>query len=190
MDPASRQLLTNALHSYDGQQALYALRILGNLGEFNLAPYIPALSRHRSAEVGEEALRYMERTTPPGMEQEVMRLLNEAADQYDGASAYCTCCLWSRALPEPLSEWLEAEEVNIRAGAIAGLIKYYGVEGMFRVVGTLKALIESGQEHERIAMASLFGRIGVREFYKPLIPLIQDPSPRCADVRYNQRGSL
>jgi CRP-like cAMP-binding protein/ATP/ADP translocase/HEAT repeat protein len=181
MDPASRQLLTKALHSNDGQQALYALRILGSLGEFNLAPYIPALLRHSFAEVGEEALRYVERTTPLGMEQEIMRLLNEGADHRVMAQALIALAAYGQELYlEPLSEWLEADEVDIRAGAIAGLIKYYGIEGMFRAVGTLKALIESGQDDERTAMASLFGRIGIREFYKPLIPLIQDPF---SDVR-------
>jgi CRP-like cAMP-binding protein/HEAT repeat protein len=184
MDPASRQLLIGALESTDRQQALYALRILVGLGEFDLSPYIPALLRHPAPEVGVEALLYVERALPMGMEVEMVELLAKAnRDQRVKSQALITLAAYaSEEYLDVISERLEAAEVEIRAGAIAGLIKYYGIEGMFRAVGTLKALIESTSEEERTEMGALFGRIGIREFYKPLIPLLQDSS---ADVQRN-----
>ncbi|MCD9020380.1 Npt1/Npt2 family nucleotide transporter [Cohnella silvisoli] len=185
MDPASRQLLIGALESGDRQQALYALRILVGLGQFDLSPYIPSLLRHSSSEVGVEALLYVERALPIGMDEELARLLAEPdSDQRIKSQALIAIAAYAKEeYLEMISERLKADEVEIRAGAIAGLIKYYGIEGMFRAVGTLKALIDSVSEEERTAMAALFGRIGIREFYKPLIPLLQDPSPevrKCA----------
>ncbi|BBI31390.1 Npt1/Npt2 family nucleotide transporter [Cohnella abietis] len=186
MDPASRQLLVGALGSADRQQALYALRVLGNLNEFDLTPYIPDLLRHSSPEVSVEALIYVERTKPTGMEKELVKILSETATSDKRVQSQALIALAAYAEEEYLeiiSQRLEADEVEIKAGAIAGLIKYYGIEGMFQAVGTLKALIESAKEEERTAMASLFGRIGIREFYKPLLSLLQDPSPdvrRCA----------
>jgi CRP-like cAMP-binding protein/ATP/ADP translocase/HEAT repeat protein len=181
MDPASRQLLIGALQSRDRQQALYALRILVGLGEFDLSPYISSLLRHPAAEVGVETLQYVERMKPLGMEEELLRLLAEIADHRVQSQALIALAAYAKEdYLEPISTRLTAADVEIRAGAIAGLIKYYGIEGMFRAVGTFKALIESTSDEERTAMAALFGRIGIREFYKPLIPLLQDPS---ADVQ-------
>lgn len=184
MDPASRGLLVGALGSPDRQQALYALRTLSGLDAFDLKPYLPALLRHPASEVRVEALKYIERATPDGMQRELRQLLTEQADDSVVAQALIALSAYAGESDlELLTERLEADKVEIRAGAIAGLIKYYGIEGMFRAVGTLKALIESGYEDERTAMASLFGRIGIREFYKPLIPMLQDTSAevrRCA----------
>lgn len=181
MDPASRGLLAGALRSPDRHQALYALRTLDGLETFDLAPHLPELLRHPSAEVGIEALRIVESRTPAGMEAELRRLLEEPADDRVQSQALIALASYGQEADlETLTERLEAESVDVRAGAIAGLIKYYGIEGMFRAVGKLKALIESGREDERTAMAELFGRIGIREFYKPLVPLLQDAS---TDVR-------
>ncbi|MBO9598356.1 MAG: cyclic nucleotide-binding domain-containing protein [Cohnella sp.] len=184
MDPASRGLLAGALSSPDRQQALYALRTLSGLDAFDLKPYWPALLRHPASEVVVEALGIIERSTPDGMQGELRKLLAETADDSVIAQALIALAAYAEESDlELLTERLEADKVDVRAGAIAGLIKYYGIEGMFRAVGTLKALIESGFEDERTAMASLFGRIGIREFYKPLIPMLQDSSAevrRCA----------
>jgi len=184
MDPASRELLVGALQSGDRQQALYALRILSGLGALELQAHLPALIRHPADEVAVEALRHAERTTPEGLDVQLLLLLDDA-DIAESVKAQALIALAAYGIEgylEPLAERLEAEGVALRAGAIAGLIKYYGIEGMFRAVGTLKALLESGRDDERTAMASLFGRIGIPAFYKPLIPLLQD---RSSEVRRN-----
>ncbi|MFD0673799.1 Npt1/Npt2 family nucleotide transporter [Cohnella sp. GCM10027633] len=191
MDPASRGLLAGALRSPDRQQSLYALRTLAKLESFDLAPYLPELVRHPASEVAEEALRYIERKTPAGMEPELLRLLSEPAEANVKSQALIALAAYAQdANLDTLTERLDADEVAVRAGAIAGLIKYYGIEGMFRAVGTLKTLIESWKDNERTAMASLFGRIGVREFYKPLIPMLQDASSEVRRCALESAGQL
>ncbi|RED64592.1 Npt1/Npt2 family nucleotide transporter [Cohnella lupini] len=192
MDPASRQLLIGALESPDKQQALYALRVLGQLGGFDLSPYIPALLRHPSPEVGVEALLYVERATPEHMEEELFGIIGDReGDRRVKSQALITLAAYAREEDlDRISLCLEDNDVEIRAGAIAGLIKYYGIEGMFRAVGTLKTLIESASEEERTAMASLFGRIGIREFHKPLIPLLQDSSVDVRKCALDSAGKL
>ncbi|MFC5528689.1 Npt1/Npt2 family nucleotide transporter [Cohnella yongneupensis] len=191
MDPASRGLLASALGSADRQQALYAFRTLSGLEAFDLSPYLPALLRHQASDVGVEALRYIERATPAGMEPELRQLLTEQVQDSVKAQALIALAAYGQdANLEALTERLEAEQVEIRAGAIAGLIKYYGIEGMFRAVGTLKALIESWKDNERTAMASLFGRIGIREFYKPLIPMLKDASAEVRRCALQSAGQL
>ncbi|NHN32465.1 Npt1/Npt2 family nucleotide transporter [Paenibacillus agricola] len=176
MDPASRQLLVNALSSPDKQQVLYAMRLLRGLEAFDLTPYLHGLLQHPAPEVCAEALAYVEQQTPEGLEPE-LRLLLAATNQRVSASAILALAAYANDDHlELLTAYLEDQDVDMRAAAIAGLVKYYGIEGMFRSVGTLKYLLESGQEQERTAMAALFGQIGIKSFYKPLVALLEDGS--------------
>jgi CRP-like cAMP-binding protein/ATP/ADP translocase/HEAT repeat protein len=176
MDPATRQQLVNALSSPDKQQILYAMRILRGLDAFDLAPYIRGLLRHPIADVSAEALGYVEQTMPEGLEPE-LQLLLAAKDKLVRAKAIIALAAYAKDEHlELITARLEDEDVDMKAAAITGLVKYYGIEGMFRSVGTLKYLLESVHEQERTAMAALFGQIGVTSFYKPLIALLEDKS--------------
>ncbi|QGQ94058.1 hypothetical protein EHS13_03635 [Paenibacillus psychroresistens] len=176
MDPASIQLLINALRSEEKQQAIYAFRMLRGLEQFDLNPYVAELLRHPVVEVRTETLKYIQQTIPPEGEHELEPLLQSPIVKVKSNAIMALSAYAKDDQVERISGFLEEADVRIKAAAIAGLIKYYGIEGMFQAVGTLKSLIESGREEERTAMASLFGKIGIASFYKPLIQLLQDNS--------------
>jgi CRP-like cAMP-binding protein/ATP/ADP translocase len=178
MDPASRQLLIRALSSADKQQVLYALKVLKGLGDFDLTPYIPMLLEHPAAEVCAEALLFVEQTTPSGLSDKVEPLLESDSSRVRAQALVALAAYGLDEYIDPISDQLEHKEIEVKSGAIAGLIKYYSIEGMFRAVGKLKELIDSKEESERTAVAALFGQIGMQGFYKPLIVLLKDPSPQ------------
>ncbi|CAH1216474.1 hypothetical protein PAECIP111893_04132 [Paenibacillus plantiphilus] len=179
VDPSSMQLLLAALSSPDKQQTLYAIRILRGLETFDLTPHIRALLQHPASEVRIEALQVVEETLPAGFEPLLQSYASSAAVVEVKAGAILALAAYAEeAYLDEIASCLEAESIQIQAAAIAGLIKYYGIEGMFRAVGQLKLLIESGREEERTAMAALFGQIGVASFYKPLLPLLDDRSTK------------
>ncbi|MDF2815175.1 MAG: hypothetical protein K0Q81_1375, partial [Paenibacillus sp.] len=174
MDPASRLILTDALGSPDEKQALYALRILRDIETFDLDPYINGLLHHPAPEVCAEALAYVRQKVPAGLEPIVQDLLTSPNILVRaGALAALSAYAKEEHLDE-ITTYLDDPNVEIQAAAIGGLVKYYGIEGMFRSVGKLKHLIESIHKEDRTAMASLFGTIGVKSFYKPLIALLND----------------
>lgn len=61
---------------------------------------------------------------------------------------------------------------------------------MMRADGLLKQLLGSKEEDERIAVAALLGRIGLKEFYKSLIPLLEDESPQVRRQALRSAGKL
>jgi len=188
MDPASKQLLAEALRSPRKQQALYAFRVLRRMESFDLVPYLPMLLSHPSEEVSIEALRYIERHKPPGLEGELVRLLSSGR-----VRSHAVISLAAYAKEEHfghLTTALQDPDLQMKSSAIAGLIKYYGIEGMFEAVDALKWLLDSANDEERSAVAALFGSIGIKEFYKPLIPLLQDPSPRVRNRALRSAGVL
>jgi CRP-like cAMP-binding protein/ATP/ADP translocase len=176
MDPASRRLLINALLSPDRQHALYAFRILRGIENFDFNPYIKPLLHHPTPEVCIEALVFIEQTSPSGFEENVRAFLTSPHIQIKAKAILALASYTKEEYLDEITAHLEDREVEIQAGAIAGLVKYYGIEGMFRSVAKLKQLIESDQEVNRVAVASLFGQIGVKSFYKPLAALLQDHS--------------
>jgi len=190
MDPASLRLLTAALRSTDKQQALYAFRVLCGVEGFDVAPHIPELLRHPSREVVVEALSFVERNRLEGVEAELSQLL-VAGEGPVRAQALMTLAAYGKEEElERISRYLDDADLELRCGAIAGLVKHYGIEGMFRAVGVLKQLLDSADEGERAAVAGLFGKIGEKLFYKPLIPLLQDPSPRVRREALRSAGAL
>ncbi|TXK81460.1 Npt1/Npt2 family nucleotide transporter [Paenibacillus sp. N3.4] len=178
MDPASRQILVDALSSSDKQQALYAFGILREIDTFDFTPHLDALLHHPNPEVAVAALSYVEQKVPDGFEIALQELIASASEQVRAKALVALAAYAKEEYLEEITVHLEASSVGIQAAAVAGLVKYYSIEGMFRAVGKLKEWMESGYEEERIAMAALFGQIGVKNFYKPLLSLLRDSSPQ------------
>jgi CRP-like cAMP-binding protein/ATP/ADP translocase/HEAT repeat protein len=178
MDPASVQLLEEALKSRDKNQVLYAFGVLRGMDSYILTPHISGLLRHSSREVVIEALLHIEQTKLEGLDAELLALCAASDSRVKSQAILALAAYAKEEYLEQIMIYLEDNDREIRSGAIAGLIKHYGIEGMFRAVGVLKQLLDSADDEERTMVADLFGRIGIKQFYKPLIPLLQDSSPR------------
>jgi CRP-like cAMP-binding protein/ATP/ADP translocase/HEAT repeat protein len=178
MDMASLRVLTDSLASPDPRQALYALSILRGLDFFDLAEQLPRLLQHSSTEVRAAALADIARLTPPELETMTRSMIHSPDAQVKTQALLALAAYGREEDLDMLTQHLDAPDTDVQTAAIAALIKYYGVEGMFRAVGKLKQLLDSSLEEERMSIASLFGTIGIQSFYKPLLALLQDDSPR------------
>lgn len=176
MDAVTRQILIDALHGSDKGQALYAFGLLKETDVWDLTPYLDGLLQHPITEMRLEALTYVELKLPQGFEPVLQSLIISDQRQVRAKAIIALAAYANEDYLDEITEQLEDQFVDVQAAAIAGLVKYYSIEGMFRAVGKLKEMMESGHEEERIAMAALFGQIRVKNFYKPLIPLLQDNS--------------
>ncbi|MBJ6362492.1 Npt1/Npt2 family nucleotide transporter [Paenibacillus sp. GCM10012307] len=191
MDAASVQLLVDTLQSPDKQQALYAFRTLSRLEGFDLAPFLPKLLVHPAREVVIETLLHIEREKPEGLESDLLKLLAVSDNEVQSQTLLTLAAYAQEQHWDLITEYVHRTgNLEIRSGAIAGLIKYYGIEGMFQAVDVLKSLIKSTDEEERTAVAEIFGRIGIKQFYKPLVPLLQDESAQVRKRALRSAGVL
>ncbi|KRE73873.1 Npt1/Npt2 family nucleotide transporter [Paenibacillus sp. Soil750] len=177
MDSVTRQILIDALNGSDKQQALYAFGLLKETSSFDLTLHLDGLLRHSIPEIRLEALAYVEMKVPEGFEPVLQELITSEHVQVRAKAIIALSAYAEEDYVDEITVHLEDSSVEVQAATIAGLVKYYSIEGMFRAVGKLKDMMESGHEEERIAMAALFGQIRVKNFYKPLISLLQDNSP-------------
>jgi len=190
MDPASIKVMVEALYSDDQQQVMYAFQFLQSIHEFDMMPYIGQLLMHPSDEVKVAVLQYIQSTVPNKVESQLEPLLNSPIIDIRSNAILAMAAYAEESNLARIIAFLHEDDIQIRSVAIAGLIKYYGIEGMFHAVGTLKEMLDSSDEEERMAMARLFGMIGIASFYKPLIPMLGDSSERVRIGALESAGQL
>ncbi|HHY71975.1 MAG TPA: cyclic nucleotide-binding domain-containing protein [Bacillus bacterium] len=190
MDPASTQVMVEALLGNDRQQALYAFQFLNSIQGFDMGPYLEELLQHPSEEIRIAVLQYIQSEIPEKAEFMLEPFL-ESPNIRIRSNAILAMAAYAKEVNfERMISLLKEENVEIRSIAIAGLIKYYGIDGMFHAVGALKEMLSSSCEEERMAMASLFGLMGIQSFYKPLIPMLTDSSERVRIGALKSAGML
>jgi ATP/ADP translocase/HEAT repeat protein len=91
-------------------------------------------------------------------------------------SAYCAI-VGENALPvvEPM---LHAASPAIRGAAVAGIIRFGGLEGILHAADDLKAMLAAQDEGMRFACAQVLQEIGIRGFHGPVQALLADDSLR------------
>jgi ATP/ADP translocase/HEAT repeat protein len=91
-------------------------------------------------------------------------------------SAYCAI-VGENALPvvEPM---LHAAAPAIRGAAVAGIIRFGGLEGILHAADDLKAMLAAQDEGMRFACAQVLQEIGIRGFHGPVQALLADDSLR------------
>jgi HEAT repeat protein len=91
-------------------------------------------------------------------------------------SAYCAI-VGENALPvvEPM---LHSASPAIRGAAVAGIIRFGGLEGILHAADDLKAMLAAKDEGMRYACAQVLQEIGIKGFHGPAQALLADDSPR------------
>lgn len=91
-------------------------------------------------------------------------------------SAYCAI-VGENALPvvEPM---LHSTSPAIRGAAVAGIIRFGGLEGILHAADDLKAMLAAHDEGMRFACAHVLQEIGIKGFHGPVQALLADDSLR------------
>ncbi|XYI00868.1 MFS transporter [Sorangium sp. So ce1128] len=198
--PQTRAILKEALYSRAMMQVLFAVDQLRQLDPALVREAVPALARHGSARVRALAVRLAaelgheagpdiaraaicDRNTAvrvAAVDALAAQLREDAHDELlalAGESA-------ARAVVGPASAEAPGDE-ELRAAAIAALLRYCGLDGMLDGAPRLRALLESPSPRDRVAAARILGLVGHASLQRALARLIGDPDPavRRAAVR-------
>jgi HEAT repeat protein len=85
------------------------------------------------------------------------------------------CALTGEVALEEIVPLLGELDLPTRQAAIVGLMKYAGISGVMESATTLKKMFESSDPVEREAGAAVLGSLQVKNYYQPLLPLLDDP---------------
>lgn len=174
-DETSVSVLIQELQNPHPGVVLYALNTLETVEQEPLRRAIPSLLEHPSTEVRQEILECIERqqmTAALDMVRE--RVQSESIPAVRGAALRTLSALGGPDSADTLVPFVHDANPHIRMGAIVGLIRNCGIEGVLAAGNMLLEMSKADSPEQRRLAAQIIGELGTSSFYDPLIPLLSD----------------
>ena len=178
-DPASLAVLQRELHSPYPGEVIYALELLAKLDHPALPAMLVPLLDHPHVNVRQDVLRRLEGMRVTTAVAAVRQHLSaEATPQARATAVRTLCALGEVEVVEEVMPYLSHAEPQMRIGAMVGLLRYGGIEGVLVAGERLLAMVHASDPTLRAMAAHVLGDVGLPSFYQPLVPLLQDPDPQ------------
>jgi CRP-like cAMP-binding protein/HEAT repeat protein len=187
-DASSLAILKRKLESSHPGEVIYSLNILEKIEHRSLESFLIDLLEHPAPEVQQDVLLRIERLVEEGFKSSSTalaavrkRLELEVSPEIRAAALRAFCALGEAEVVEQVSPYLGSIDPQIKLGAMVGLLRSGGIAGILLAGETLTTLMNSPNPTERELAAQVLGEAGIRNFYHPLLKLLQDAVPQ---VRY------
>lgn len=178
IDGNTNSVLERALASADEQEVLNALALLPHLERGDLDVLVAPLLEHRHAGVRVKALEFF--AARPGMRHAnaAFKCFDDADPAVRAAAIDAFCAMGRDKSVRSVRTFLSDPDPRIRSAAVTGMIRFGGLDGVLVAAEALKALIDNPDPAMRQHAAKVLGAIGVRNFYQPVLQLMNDPEVR------------
>ena len=144
----------------------------------SLIPSLPGLLQHPVPEVRQDVLQRIERHCwTPLLDAVRDRVTSEPLPAVRGAAVRTYAVLGEAQAFEEVAYFLGDGQPPVRRGAMVGLLRGGGIEGVLVAGHALLRMTSSSETAERIWAAQVLGEVGINQFYQLLAPLLQDPHP-------------
>lgn len=177
-DGATRTVLQRGLQSPHEDVVLYTLDRLVELTEPALPELLAGLLAHPARRVQQRALACIEqlglRALMPTVQQQ---LALESSPHLRGALLRTLAALADDQTLERIATYLDDPELAVRQGAMIGLLRYGGLDGILSAGDHLLRQLNSADPQARIAAAQVLGEVGVSHYYQPVVALLKDDDP-------------
>lgn len=158
-------------------EVIYSVEMLEEVGARHLDRKLAELLAHPEAEVRLDMLQRTERLGLIGLTPDIARLAkNDKVSRIRGAALRTLASFGDADVYEQLSPYLKSRELEVRRGAMVGLLRGGGIEGVLEAGAVLTQLTTSAETSERRFAAEVLGDVGTRNFYRPLLNLFDDES--------------
>jgi HEAT repeat protein len=178
-DPLSLAVLQRELQSPYPGEVMYALELLQKLEHPSLTAMLVPLLEHPNVNVRQDVLRRLEEMRVTSAIAAVRQHLSTEISPHARAIAVRTlCALGEVEVVEEVIPYLNHAEPQMRIGAMVGLLRYGGIEGVLVAGERLLSMVHASDSTLREMAARVLGEVGLQSFYQPLVPLLQDSDPR------------
>jgi len=170
-------VLRRALSSREARDVESALE-LAPQAQADLSSEVGPLLSHASARVRLLACDYLGRSGDLRFAADVLRRFEDPEPDVRAAAIAAFCALARDRAARKVRPFLAAAEPQVRAAAVAGMIRHGGLDGILAAGEPLKQLLGSADPSQREQAARVLGAIGVPGFYQPVLELLADPDAR------------
>ncbi len=190
-DASSMAILKKGLESPHAGEVIYYLDVLERTGHGSLEAFLKKLLRHRAPEVRRDVLRRIERLgVTSALKRVSTRLRLETSPQVRGAALRTLAALGETEVFEQVLPYLEDPDPQVRMGAMVGLLRSGGIEGVLAAGESLLELTGAPEPARRQFAAQVLGEVGISSFYRPLLKLLRDEDPRVRRAALASAGKL
>ena len=171
-------VLQARLKSPHAGEVIYALDLLEKWDVEEMQAVLIDLLQHPSPEVRKDVLARMQRvnfvSALPSVEDLFER---EEVSDVKSAALGVICEFGEAQAVDYIAPYLEHEDQEVRLGALAGLLRSGGIDGILLAGNHLNSLANSSDPARRTFAARVLGDVGIRNFYRPLLKLLEDDDP-------------
>lgn len=188
-DPASRAIIERGVRGEQPSEAIYCLRLLEDHPEVDA--FLLESVGHSHSEVRLYAVEQIERRRTLGAEAVLRRRLSdEKSPKVRGCLARTLCALAQDDAFESILPHLRDPRVEVRRGAMVGFLRSGGIDCVMAAGTILKSQIASHDPVERAFAADILGEARVSNFYRSLLPLMEDENREVRRVAACAAGKL
>lgn len=176
-DAATVDILRQKLASDQPAEVIYALHVLGDADLDSRTALFTNLLSHPAPTVRRAALENMVRhhdtAAWPALRRHVEQ---EESETVLPALLLALCALSDDDTSEldVVAPYLEHQHPAVRTGAAVAMVRYSGLEGVLLAGERILHLAQGPDPRQRQLAAHIIGQIGLRQFYRPLLPLLRD----------------
>jgi AAA family ATP:ADP antiporter len=174
-DGSSLAVLQQKLRSSHPGEIHYALNVLEEIGHESLPAFLGDLLEHPHATIRQDVLGRIERIKAVDALAAVRQHMAVTENpQVRAAALRALCALGETEVVEHVAAYLSDAHADVRMGAMVGLLRYGGIEGVLAAGEHLIRATQAPDPVQRAFAAQGLGEVGVRNFYQPLVPLLHD----------------
>jgi HEAT repeat protein len=189
------RVLVDHLGEENPAEVIHALQLIDHADRVNWIPHVLPLLDHPSAAVRLLAVQHLEQNhhkheNPLGYAMELARRFNDPDPRVQGASIEAYCALRGAEVIQEVASFLDSPQLETQGSAIVGLMRHAGLDGIVEAAVFLKQLWTADSVEKRQAGAKILGKLGIQNFYQPLIPMLDDVSEAVNISALKAAGSI
>lgn len=176
-NPQTAAILKKKLESAYPGEVLYALDLLSRERDHASIKMLGELLAHPLPEVRRDIYSRIIQEKALSLKDDVrVRIMEEPLSDIRKLAIQTYCFLGEESAVDEVSGLLDSEDEKIQGGALVGLIRYGGINGIIIAGQKLIEYINSPHAKKRTFSALVIGEVGIHNFYHPLLKLLEDHS--------------
>ncbi len=191
LDKSSLDILEQQTKSAPPAVVFYSLTVLEAVHHGTLTRALRRALSHPEPDVRQDALARIERLNLLTMTRDVRLRVNfEPSTVVKAAALRTLASLGDDDIFDDIAPYLDDPNPELKKGAMVGLLRSGGIEGILMAGEKLVRLADSADAAEREFAVSVLGDVKQPNFYRPLLRMLHDDSPRVQRAALTAAGNV
>jgi ATP/ADP translocase/HEAT repeat protein len=189
-DEATLRVLRERLGSPEEADVLRAMEIIPSIDGADFFDELTKLLSHPSMQVRISALEIIGRSARLDRAPKLQEMMSDREPRVRAAAIRAFCAVGRERAIRAAAPYLTDSTFEVRGAAVAALIKHGGLDGILTAAETLKGFLASTDAAERLQGARVLAEIKVKNFFHPVLELLQDSDVRVRIAAIDAAGEM